>query len=74
MNILANDNKVSIVPFEGDEDTTIIKFSDNPPNSKDAHFVDNDGMPADHYLWLTGKAAQMLRREIPLSIEMPERL
>ena len=58
---------------EIDEGTAIMKVSDNPPNSKEAHFVDNDGMPSDHYLWLTGQAAKMLRKEIPFSIYMPQR-
>ena len=58
---------------EVDEGTAIFKVSDNPPNSDKAHFVDNDGMPSDHYLWLTGQGAKMLRREIPLSFDMPQR-
>lgn len=58
---------------EIDEGTAIFKVSDTPPNSAKAHFVDNDGMPSDHYLWLTGLGAKMLRKEIPLSFEMPER-
>lgn len=56
---------------EIDEGTAIMKVSDNPPNSEKAHFVDNDGMPSDHYLWLTGQAAKMLRKEIPVIKEMP---
>jgi hypothetical protein len=56
---------------EIDEGTAIIKISDNPPNSADAHFVGNDGVASDHYLFLTGKAAKMLRKEIPLSSDMP---
>lgn len=58
---------------EIDEGTAIMKVSDTPPNSDKAHFVDNDGMPSDHYLWLTGLGAKMLRKEIPVSFEMPIR-
>jgi hypothetical protein len=32
-----------------------------------------DGCPSDWYLWLTGEAAKMLRREKPLSLTLPER-
>jgi hypothetical protein len=58
---------------EVDEGTAIFKVSDNPPNSDKARFVNNDGMPSDHYLWLTGLGAKMLRKEIPVIFEMPER-
>ena len=58
---------------EIDEGTAIFKVSDTPPNSDKAKFIDNDGMPSDQYLWLTGEAAKMLRKETPLQKEMPER-
>jgi hypothetical protein len=58
---------------EVDEGTAIIKILDSPPNSEDVEFVGNDGVPSDHYLFLTGQAGQMLRKEIPLSMEMPSR-
>ncbi len=58
---------------EIDEGTAIFKVSDTPPNSDEVHFVDNDGMPSDTHLWLSGQGAKMLRKEIPLSEEMPER-
>jgi hypothetical protein len=58
---------------EIDEGTAIIPVSDNPPESEDYHFVDNDGMPGDHYLWLTGKAGRVLRREIPNTPDIPQR-
>jgi len=58
---------------EIDEGTAIMKVSDTPPNSDNAHFVGNDGVPSDHYLWLTGQGAKMLRHEIPLKLEMPMR-
>ena len=58
---------------EVNEGTAIFKISDNPPVSDVAKFVDNDGRPSDWYLWLTGEAARMLRREKPLSLNLPER-
>ena len=58
---------------EVDEGTAIFKCTDNPPVSKDALFVNMDGQPSDTYLWLTGEAARMLRKEKPLSFTMPKR-
>ena len=58
---------------EVNEGTAIFKCSDNPPVAKDVAFIDMDGKPADWYLWLTGQAARMLRKEIPLSMTIPER-
>ena len=59
---------------EVNEGTAIFKVSDNPPVSDVAKFVGNDGKPSDHYLWLSGEAARMLRKEKPLTFSMPERL
>ena len=56
---------------EVDEGTAIIPVLNNPPNSDGAHFVGNDDVAPDHYLFLTGQAAQMLRKEIPLTSKMP---
>jgi hypothetical protein len=58
---------------EVNEGTAIFKISDAPPVSKVTGFVNNDGKPSDHYLWLTGEASRMLRNEKPLSLKMPER-
>jgi hypothetical protein len=58
---------------EVNEGTAIFKCSDNPPVSDAAQFIDMDGRPSDHYLWLTGQAAGMLRKEIPLTDKMPQR-
>jgi hypothetical protein len=58
---------------EVNEGTAIFKVSDTPPVSSVAKFVANDGMPSDHYLWLTGEAARMLRGEKPLSLKLPTR-
>ncbi len=58
---------------EVNEGTAIFKCSDNPPVSNIAKFVNMDGKPSDTYLWLTGEAGKMLRKEIPLSLKIPER-
>jgi hypothetical protein len=58
---------------EVNEATAIFKTTDNPPVSKVTSFINMDGKPSDHYLWLTGEAAKMLRKEKPLSIKIPER-
>ena len=72
--ILAGSEMIYVAMFdEIDEGTAIMKVSDNPPNSNKAHFVNNDGVASDHYLWLTGLGAKMLRGEIPLQIKLPKR-
>jgi hypothetical protein len=58
---------------EVNEGTAIFKVSDNPPVSSVAKFVDLDGMPSDHYLWLTGEASKMLKGKKPLSFTLPQR-
>lgn len=58
---------------EVNEATAIFKVSDNPPVSTVTSFIGNDGQPSDHYLWLTGEAARMLRHEKQLTLKMPTR-
>ena len=58
---------------EVNEGTAIFKVTDNPPVSEIAKFVNMDGKPSDQYLWLTGEAAKMLRKEKPLTLTMPQR-
>ncbi|UZR97446.1 glycoside hydrolase family 71/99-like protein [Chondrinema litorale] len=58
---------------EVNEGTAIFKVTDNPPVSDVAQFVGIDGKPSDHYLWLTGEAAKMLRKEKPLVFSQPKR-
>ncbi|MBT1686953.1 glycoside hydrolase family 71/99-like protein [Dawidia soli] len=58
---------------EVNEGTAIFKGSDNPPVGKNTQFIDMDHKPSDHYLWLTGEAAKILRREKPLVFTLPER-
>ncbi|RYD84864.1 MAG: xylosidase, partial [Sphingobacteriales bacterium] len=58
---------------EVNEATAIFKSSDNPPVSAVTSFINMDGKPSDHYLWLTGEAAKVLRNQKPLTLKMPER-
>jgi hypothetical protein len=56
---------------EINEGTAILKCSNEPPmNQPPANFLTYEGLPSDHYLWLTGQAGKMLRREIPLDKEL----
>jgi hypothetical protein len=56
---------------EMDEGTAILKCSNTPPAGP--QLCDYEGLPTDHYLWLTGKAGSMLRGEIPPSKQIPAR-
>jgi hypothetical protein len=58
---------------EVNEGTAIFKVSDTPPVGGATQFMDLDHKPSDHYLWLTGEAAKMLRGEKPLTFTLPER-
>lgn len=68
----AGATKLYIAMFdEVNEGTAIFKVTDNPPVSDQCKFVGMDGKPSDHYLRLTGEASRMLRKEKPLTKEMP---
>lgn len=55
---------------EVDEGTAIFKVTNDPPIGA---FVKEPGLPSDHYLWLVGKAADMISGRSELSEEMPQR-
>lgn len=57
---------------EIDEGTALFKIENNPPVGKSI-FIGNEGLPSDHYLWLSGLGAKSLRKEIPLSMTLPTR-
>ncbi len=57
---------------EMDEGTAIFKCSNHPPAG--VKLCDYEGLPTDHYLWLTGQAGKMLRGEIPFSKSLPKRI
>lgn len=57
---------------EVDEGTAILKCSSDPPVGA-SRFVTFEGLPTDHYLWLTGMGGKLVRGEIPVSDEPPVR-
>ncbi|MFO0872205.1 MAG: glycoside hydrolase family 71/99-like protein [Pirellulales bacterium] len=57
---------------ELDEGTAIFKCTAAPPVGA-SRFVAEEGLPSDHYLWLTGRGRQLLRGEIPLDESLPQR-
>lgn len=59
---------------EIDEGTSIMKIARRVPVGKKSKFVPREeGVPSDHFLWLTGTASKMLRGEVEFSKEMPVR-
>jgi len=57
---------------EMDEATAIFKCTDDPPVGASS-FLTMEGLPSDHYLWLTGQGGRLLRGEIPATDEPPVR-
>lgn len=56
---------------EVDEGTAIFKCRNDPPVGA-SPFLSYEGLPEDHYLWLTGQMGRLMRGEIG-SETMPER-
>ncbi len=57
---------------EIDEGTAIFKCTNTPPVGK-SPFVTYEGLPSDHYLWLTGMGGRLLRGEVEPSEQLPQR-
>ena len=57
---------------EMDEGTAIFKCTDDPPVGE-SRFLTLEGLPSDHYLWLTGMGRKLLRGEIEATDEAPQR-
>jgi len=56
---------------EVDEGTSIMKISQNPPVGPSRFVTFEEGIPSDYYLYLTGYAGKMLRKEIPFQGDIP---
>jgi hypothetical protein len=57
---------------EVDEATAIFKCTNNPPVGESS-FLDFEGLPSDHYLWLVGQGRRLIRKEIPATDLLPTR-
>jgi len=71
-NTISSDVKTIYVAMfdEMDEATCIFKIDNNPPVGE-SKFLTYEGLPSDYYLWQTGQAAKMLRKEITLTKKQP---
>ncbi|RZM27481.1 MAG: xylosidase [Pedobacter sp.] len=56
---------------EVDEATAIFKISKNPPVGASKFVTFEEDIPSDYYLYLSGYAGKMLRRQVPLIEEVP---
>jgi hypothetical protein len=57
---------------EVDEGTAIFECTNDPP-AGESRFLTYEGLPTDHYLWLTGMGGKLLRGEIEPIDEPPPR-
>ena len=57
---------------ELDEGTAIFKCTNSPPVG-DSEFLNLDGLPSDHYLWLVGQGRKLIRGEMPVTEDLPPR-
>jgi hypothetical protein len=57
---------------EMDEGTAVFKCTNDPPVGA-SRFVTFEGLPSDHYLWLTGMGGRLLRGEVAAAAEPPPR-
>jgi glycoprotein endo-alpha-1,2-mannosidase len=70
--IKAGSNMLYVAMFdEVDEGTAILKSSKNPPVGLSSFVTVEDDIPNDYYLYLTGYAAKVLRKELPMRDSVP---
>lgn len=59
---------------EIDEGAAIFRCAHKVPVGESVFVPIEQEIPTDHYLWLTGQATKMLRKEIPFRQEIPVKL
>ncbi len=57
---------------EIDEGTNLYKVSDDPPVGE-SRFLTYQGLPKDHYLWLAGRAGDVMSGKLPNTLHQPQR-
>ena len=57
---------------EVDEGTAIFKVHPDPPVGN-SPFLNYNGLPSDHYMWLAGRAQEALQGKLPLEKTPPDR-
>ena len=57
---------------EVDEGTAIFKVSKNPPAGVSSFVKFEEEIPSDYYLYLTGHAGKMLRKQVPFQESAPK--
>ena len=57
---------------EYDESTNIMKCTNDPPVGE-SRFLTYEGLPSDHYLWLTAQGTKLIRGRIKDTDKMPRR-
>ena len=58
---------------EVDEATAIFKISKTPPIGASTFVTFEQDIPSDYYLYLSGYAGKMLRKEVPYRLDVPIR-
>jgi hypothetical protein len=56
---------------EMDEGTAIFKCTNDPPVGA-SQFLTLEGLPSDHYMWLTGMGGKLLRGQIRITKDPPD--
>ncbi len=56
---------------EVDEGATIFKISKNQPVGESTFVSFEEDIPSDYYLYLTGYAGKMLRKQVPFTFKDP---